>query len=361
MTTTHVSTILLVDDEPRNLRLLQVLLQAEGYATLSAECGAEALNLAAEQRPDIILLDIMMSGMDGFEVAQQLKANPDTRNIPIIMVTSLDDRTSRLRALEIGAAEFLSKPVDRAELSIRVKNLLRLKEYADFLENHNHRLEEQVDARTAELSESYRETIYTMMLAAEYKDEDTGLHITRISHYCRVMAEYLGKDAEFADLIFYASPMHDIGKIGIPDQILLKPGSFLPDEWEIMKTHAALGAKILARGNSPYLHMGGEIALNHHERWDGGGYPNGKRGEQIPLAGRMMNIADQYDALRAKRPYKPALDHDTVMRIITQGDGRTMPGHFDPVVLAAFKACEETFRRIYADNTEKSPLCTCGV
>jgi putative two-component system response regulator len=350
MTTTR--TVLVVDDEPSNLRLLQMLLKAEGYATLLAGNGAEALALTEIQMPDIILLDIMMPEMDGFEVARRLKASPDTRNIPIIIVTALNDRSSRLKALEIGAEEFLTKPFDRAELSIRVKNLLRLKEYADFLADHNHRLEDQVAARTAQLSESYREAIYIMTSAAEHKDEDTGLHVTRISYYCRVLAEYMGLDTQFVDLIFYASPMHDIGKIGIPDHILLKPGSFLPDEWAIMKTHSELGEKILSRGSSPYLRMGAEIALNHHERWDGGGYPVGKRGEEIPLSARMMNIADQYDALRAKRPYKPAFNHDKAMQTIIEGDGRTLPGHFDPRVLAAFNACSETFRVIYAEHAE---------
>ena len=347
---THSATILLVDDEPSNLRLMQALLNTDGYITLTAESGVEALVLASERRPNLILLDIMMPGMDGFEVARQLKANPHTRNIPIIMVTSLDDRASRLKALDIGAGEFLNKPVDRAELSIRVYNLLRLNDYADFLAEHNKRLEEQVAARTAQLAESYRETIFIMTAAAEHRDEDTGRHVIRISYYCRALAEYMGMDEAFCDGIFYASPMHDIGKIGIPDHILLKPGSFQPNEWEIMKTHAQLGEEILKYGNSPYMRMGAEIALNHHERWDGGGYPNGKRSEEIPLSARLMIICDQYDALRAKRPYKPAFDHNKTMRIITEGDGRTKPSHFDPAVLAAFKACEETFREIYAKH-----------
>jgi len=349
---THIATILLVDDEPLNLRLLQVLLKADGYETLSAEHGVEALELAEERQPDLILLDIMMPEMDGFEVARQLKTNPHTRNIPLIMVTSLDDRASRLKALEMGANEFLNKPVDRAELSIRVKNMLRLKEYTDFLTDHNHLLEELVGKRTSQLAESYQETIFIMTSAAEHRDTDTGLHVIRISYYCRALAAYLGMETEFQDCIFYASPMHDIGKIGIPDHILLKPGSFQPDEWEIMKTHSALGAEILERGNSPYLRMGAEIALNHHERWDGGGYPNGKRGQEIPFSSRLMNISDQYDALRSKRPYKPHFDHNKAMQIITKGDGRTMPGHFDPDVLAAFNACAEIFRGIYAEHTQ---------
>ena len=348
---THNATILLVDDEPLNLRLLQALLKADGYETLTAERGAEALELAAARQPDLILLDIMMPEMDGFEVARLLKTNPRTRNIRIIMVTSLNDRASRLKALEMGANEFLNKPVDRAELSIRVKNMLRLKEFTDFLADHNHVLEELVAKRTSQLAESYHETIFIMTSAAESKDTDTGLHVIRISYYCRALAEYLGMDAEFQDCIFYASPMHDIGKIGIPDHILLKPGSFQPDEWEIMKTHSVLGAEILERGNSAYLRMGAEIALNHHELWDGSGYPNGKRGEEIPLSSRLMTVSDQYDALRAKRPYKPHFDHDKAMQIITDGDGRTMPGHFDPDVLAAFKASAEIFRGIYAELT----------
>jgi putative two-component system response regulator len=348
---THTPIILLVDDEPSNVRLLQLLLKTDGYETLFAERGEEALVMAAERQPDLILLDVMMPEMDGYQVAQQLKINPHTRNIPIIMLTSLDDRASRLKALEMGADEFLNKPVDHAELSIRVTNLLRLKEYADLLADHNHSLEEQVVERTSQLAESYHETIFIMTSAAEHKDADTGLHVIRIGHYCRALAKYLGMDMAFQDCIFYASPMHDIGKIGIPDHILLKPGSFQADEWEIMKTHSALGAKILESGNSPYLRMGAEIALNHHERWDGGGYPNGKRGEEIPLSARLMNIGDQYDALRAKRPYKVEFDHDKAMQIITEGDGRTMPDHFDPDVLAAFKACAETFRGIYAEHT----------
>jgi putative two-component system response regulator len=270
------------------------------------------------------------------------------------MVTALDDRASRLMALEMGAEEFLNKPVDRAELSVRVKNLLRLKEYSDFLADHNQHLEEQVLARTAQLAESYHEAIFIMTSAAEHKDEDTGLHVTRISYYCSALAKQMGMDAEFIDCIFYASPMHDIGKIGIPDHILLKPGSHSPEEMVIMKTHSEQGAKILARGNSPYLRMGAEIALNHHERWSGGGYPSGIKGNAIPLAARLMNIADQYDALRSKRPYKPAFDHDKTMHIITEGDGRTLPEHFDPDVLAAFKICAPLFQEIYAQHTDEA-------
>jgi putative two-component system response regulator len=294
----------------------------------------------------------MMPGMSGHEVASRIKRDNRTRNIPVVMVTALDDRQSRLLALQSGAEEFLNKPVDRSELQVRVRNLLKLKEFNDLLSEHNELLERQVAERTRQLTEAYRDTIYTMVRAAEYKDEETGSHVQRISFYCLELAEQLGMEKDFCDKLFYASPMHDIGKIAIPDAVLLKPGAFTHDEWAIMKGHAALGAQILARGNSPYLTMGVEIALNHHERWDGGGYPNGKRGEAIPISARIMNITDQYDALRAKRPYKPALSHEEAMRIISVGDGRTMPDHFDPEVLAAFMRVAGRFRDIYETNID---------
>lgn len=346
--------ILVVDDEERNRRLLVVMLEAEGYAPTEAADGAQALELARHRPPDIVLLDIMMPGMDGYEVARALKAGAATKAIPIVMVTALDDRDSRLRGLEAGAEEFITKPVDRNELRIRVRNLLRLKEFSDFLADHNRMLDAQVKERTQQLLSSYRETIATMTRAASYKDEETGAHVARISFYTVEIAEALGMDAEFRDAIHYASPMHDVGKIAIPDAILLKPGKFEPHEWEIMMTHAGLGEKLLRGTDSPYLVMGAEIAVGHHERWDGGGYPSGLKDEAIPLSARIMNVCDQYDALRSKRPYKPAFTHDKALEIITVGDGRTLPAHFDPAVLEAFKGCVGRFRDIFEAHHEDS-------
>lgn len=339
--------LLVVDDEDRNRRLLAGMLEAEGYEVVEADSGERALDIARSEPPDLVLLDLMMPVMDGYEVARRLKADAATKAIPIIIVTALDDRGLLVRGLEAGAEEFVNKPVGRLELRVRVRNLLRLKEYSDFLHNHNRILDAQVKERTRELASSYRETIATMTRAASYKDEETGTHVARISFYTVEIAEALGLDAGYRDTIHYASPMHDVGKIAIPDAILGKPGTFEPHEWEIMKTHAGLGAKLLRGTDSPYLAMGAEIAGGHHERWDGGGYPLGLAGDAIPLSARIMNLCDQYDALRSKRPYKTAFAHEEACEIITVGDGRTMPSHFDPAVLAAFKDRVLRFRDIF--------------
>lgn len=349
----NAARILVVDDEERNRRLLVAMLEADGYTATEAADGAQALDLARQSPPDIVLLDIMMPGMDGYEVARALKLDAATKAIPVVMVTALDDHDSRLRGLEAGAEEFVTKPVNRNELRIRVRNLLRLKEFSDFLADHNRILEAQVQERTRQLSSSYRETIVTMTRAASYKDEETGAHVARISFYTVELAQALGLDSDFCDTIHYASPMHDVGKIAIPDAILGKPGTFEPQEWAIMKTHAALGGKLLRGTDSPYLVMGAEIADGHHERWDGGGYPLGLAGEAIPFSARIMNICDQYDALRSKRPYKPAFTHEKALEIITVGDGRTMPSHFDPAVLAAFKGCVGRFRNIFEAHQDE--------
>jgi len=346
--------ILVIDDEDRNRRLLVAMLEAEGYATLEAADGTQALELARRTAPDLVLLDIMMPAMDGYEVARALKAHAATQAVPVVMVTALDDQGSRLRGLEAGAEEFVTKPVDRNELRVRVRNLLRLKEYSDFLANYNRVLNARVTERTHQLLTSYRQTIETLTRAASYKDEETGAHVARISFYAVELAQALGLDAEFRDVIHYASPMHDVGKIAIPDAILGKPGSFEPHEWEIMKTHAGLGAAMLRGSDSPYLVMGAEIAGGHHERWDGSGYPLGLQGAAIPISARIVIICDQYDALRSKRPYKPAYTHERALEVITVGDGNTMPSHFDPAVLAAFKGSIGRFHDIFEAHRDEA-------
>jgi putative two-component system response regulator len=339
--------ILIVDDEKTNRDWIARLLEGKGHRVLTAANGKAALEAVAVEPPDLVLLDLRMPGIDGFEVAKKLKVDARTKGIPIIMITGMDDRDSRLRALNSGAEEFLLKPVDPDELWVRVRNLLKLKRYGDLLAEHAKVQDRKVHDATIKLREAYREITFTLTSAAEYRDESTGSHVRRVAHYAWEIASYLGLEKQFLDDIFFAAPMHDVGKIGIPDSILLKAGPLTPDEWALMKRHTEMGWKILQNGKTPSTRMGAEIALSHHERWDGGGYPRGLQGEQIPLPGRIMNICDQYDALRSARPYKPSIDHFGTMEILCKGDGRTQVAHFDPEVHNAFLRCAPRFAEIY--------------
>ncbi|MFZ3192991.1 MAG: HD domain-containing phosphohydrolase [Moraxellaceae bacterium] len=339
--------ILIVDDVPANIRLLERVLINEGYQIQGASSGSEALKMVANAPPDLILLDVMMPHMNGFQVTEQLKKSNLTAHIPVILVTAADDKEVHVQGLAAGAEDFLSKPIKIPELLLRVRNLLRLKENHDVLEQHRDLLERKVSERTEALHHSYRDSIYLLTQAAERRDNETGLHIRRISHYCQSLAAALGLDEDFQEQIFFASSMHDIGKIAIPDAILLKQGPLNEEEWEVMRTHTTQGAEILAGSTSSYIVMGKEIALSHHERWDGGGYPHGLVGEQIPLAARIMSVCDVYDALRSQRPYKKPSDHIKALKIMLYGDERTQPSHFDPNVLAAFSKMSSKFAQIY--------------
>lgn len=342
--------ILCVDDEPVNLKLVEAILSRQGYEISVAKSGEKALEKLAEQKIELVLLDIMMPGMSGYEVCRRMKEDEKLQHIPVVMVTTLSDRHSKIKGLEAGAQDFLSKPIDQTELLARVRNLLKLKQFEDFLQHHNSILAEQVAEKTRELRDAYIDTIYRLTLATEYKDEDTYSHIKRISLFTRFLAENLGFDEEQAETMFYASPMHDVGKIGIPDSILLKPGKLDSEEFEVMRAHTLIGGKILQGSDSPILRSAETFALYHHERWDGTGYPFNLAGEDIPVEGRILNLVDQYDALRSNRPYKPALNHETVFEIITRGDERTLPGHFDPRVLEVFCDTHEQFAQIYREN-----------
>jgi len=340
-------SVLVVDDDESMRALLKRQMELDGYRVVTAEHGSKALVECEANLPDLVLLDALMPGMDGFQVAHLLRASERTQSIPIIMVTVLDDQESKLRALEAGVQEFVSKPIHRAELSLRVRNALMLRDYGNLLAEQNQILERRVEERSRQVLESYRETITTLCRAAGYKDQETGNHIQRISFYTEEIALALGMDRRFCETIHYASPMHDIGKIAIPDSILTKRGPLTEAEWAVMKSHAGLGAELLGGGDSPYLRMGAEIALHHHERWDGSGYPARLKGELIPISARIMNICDQYDALRSERPYKNAMSHELTVEILTVGNERTMPAHFDPDVLDAFKRSSGRFRDIF--------------
>jgi len=353
--------ILVVDDDRFAQRLMEDMLVPLGYAVTIAGDGRAALEAARRIRPHLVFMDVVMPVMDGFFACQLLKEDPETQHIPVVLVTSLEGRESKIRGLAVGASDFISKPVDETELALRAKNLLRVVEFEDFLRRHNEQLDAQVRERTAqlegaleqlrrskdELKASYLDTIFRLTTVAEFKDGFTAGHIKRVGHYCRHLARELGWGEGGQEAIFYASPMHDIGKVVIPSEILGKPGPLTAEEFTVAKGHTTAGAHILQGSTSAFLQMAEVIALTHHERHDGGGYPRGLRGDEVPLAGMIMNIADQYEALRSVRPYKPSLTHARVVEILTRGDGRTEPSHFHPRVLEAFADSTGRFAEIF--------------
>lgn len=347
--------ILVVDDEDINRKVLSGLLKSFDFEPLAAESGVQAMALL-DGSVDLVLLDIMMPFMDGFATARAIRANPAYTDIPIIMVTALSAKEDRLKATEAGANDFISKPIDSTELRIRMASLLRMKAYHDQIKVYQNRLEQMVDEKTQALRlaienlkdsqqatlTAHRETLHKLSAAAEFKDQDTGQHISRMSHYSALLAGKIGLPDDEVEQVLQGSPMHDIGKIGIPDSILLKPGKLDPVEWEIMKTHTTIGARILESPSSQLLETGRIIAESHHERWDGTGYPRGLAGEGIPLYGRICAVADVFDALTSRRPYKGPLSNEEALEIMAPGRGT----HFDPRVYDAFLDNLEEFLEI---------------
>jgi len=328
--------ILLVDDTPVNLKLLGQILDPE-YEVFFAEDGETAIQLAGEVKPDLILLDVMMPGMNGYDVCRHLKAQHDTTNIPILFVTSMGELEDERRGFEAGGVDYITKPISPSIVQARVQTHLALY-------NQSRLLEHMVEQRTKQLKQALEtiknaslETIQRLSKAAEYKDEDTGAHILRMSHYCAVLARQMGLTDREVENIFHSAPMHDVGKIAIPDRILLKPGKLDADEWKILKQHTTLGGKLLESSSSKFFKTAEVIALTHHEKWDGSGYPMGLKGSEIPLVGRIVAIADVFDALTARRPYKEPFSLKKSYAIIRESKGK----HFDPDVVDAFFAIKD--------------------
>lgn len=345
-------TILAVDDQPLNLDLVELsFIEKEHVKIIRATSGEDALGvLEKEIKPDVILLDLAMPAMDGFEVLKIIKSDGRWNTIPVIVLTA--NAEEKQRALRKGASDFLSKPYDIEELQLRTLNYAKIKHYQDHLAESNAYLEERVQERTAELEKALlqaKKTEYEISArlgkASEYRDLETGMHIKRMSYYSAKLAELAGLDEEEIELVLYASPLHDIGKVGIPDHILLKPGRFTPEEFEIMKLHAVLGGKMLEGGEEyPVIRAGRTIALQHHEKYDGSGYPKGLKKEEIHIHARIVAIADVFDALSSERVYKKAFSIEETMRMMKEGSG----SHFDPALIALLEENLDLFLEIRA-------------
>ncbi len=344
------ATIMVVDDNPEMLVFLEQMLTRNGNRVVTFTSGAMALKLAGESAPDLILLDVMMPGMDGYQICEQFKQNPRLREIPVLFMSNIGTTDAKLKAFQAGGVDYITKPFHYEEIQARVGVHLNLRSLQQMLE-----FQRLMERKVRELSEAQQATIFAIAKLAEQRDEDTGAHLERVQTYCRLLAEQLGKDSpyaahitpDFVECIQHASPLHDIGKVAIPDSILLKPNKLSSAEFEVMKTHTVIGGENMQLVYNHYsgnifIGMGIEIALYHHERWDGTGYPDGLAGKNIPLSARIMALADFYDALRSDRCYRKGLSHEEVKAMILEGNGT----HFDPVLVEAFLCLEDEFRHV---------------
>lgn len=351
--------ILVVDDNVFVLDSTTLLLKGYGYTVSPCGDPEEALIKLQNDNFDTVLTDIKMPKMTGMELLE--KVHLYNKEIPVVLMTAYAELDVAVNAINKGAFDFIIKPYKPDYLLRSMEKAVKYYRLLQIEKNYKHRLEEDVIKRTQELADALsmvkgmsEELVHRMTIIAEHRDTDTGSHIKRIGLYSNKLAEAFGLSPYMIEKIAFASPMHDIGKIGIPDSILLKPGPLTLEEFEIMKTHTKIGEKMLSDSSHPSIQIAASIALNHHERWDGSGYPRGLKGENIPIEGRIVMLVDQYDALRSKRPYKKALSHEEVIDIITKGDNRTSPAHFDPKLLAVFKEISPAFGEVF--NTHQDVL-----
>jgi putative two-component system response regulator len=371
MTPPTTALIMLIDDEPINIKVARRYLQEAGYKDFIAVTDSTiAIDEIMAHKPDVIVLDVMMPRINGIELLQTIRSTPQTAHIPVLILTANCERETRLKALDAGATDFLEKPVDPAELLPRVRNSLTIKAHHDSLERQAEELEAAVQKRTAELAASRLEVVQCLARAAEFRDDNTGRHVLRVGRYAGVIGRALGLPEEYVALLELAAQLHDVGKIGIPDSILLKAGSLTPEEFDMvqrhcgfgkrvfesvseqdtmmLRQHSKLGAEMLNCTSSPLIQIAARTALTHHERWDGTGYPLGLAGEDIPIEGRIVAVADVFDALSSRRPYKPAFPLVKCFQILEEGRAK----HFDPNVLDAFESARDKIVQIqleYAD------------